>query len=105
MNYRPLGTTGLYVSEFALGTMTFGNQADSPAIGGLSQRDADVLVGTAIERGINLFDSADVYAGGESERILGKALGLGAPTSRSPLRPLLGPGQGRTASARRELTS
>ena len=74
MKYRVLGRTGMLVSEFALGTMTFGTQQDSPAIGGLSQRDADALVDTALNHGVNLFDTADVYANGESERILGKAL-------------------------------
>jgi len=49
-----------------LGTMNFGNPT--------SKEDSFKLIGRAIEAGINLFDCADVYAGGESERILGEAL-------------------------------
>lgn len=77
MRYQQLGSTGLFVSRLALGTSTFGG-ASHPlynAIGGLAQPEADRIVGAALDAGINLFDSADVYAGGESEERLGAALG------------------------------
>ncbi|NNU27118.1 aldo/keto reductase [Isoptericola sediminis] len=68
MQYRTLGHTGIQVSSLALGTMNFGK------IGGTTQADVDTLVGTALDAGINLVDTADVYSGGESEELLGKAL-------------------------------
>ncbi len=66
MNYRRLGRSGLKVSELALGTMNFGNPtAVVESVG---------MVDAAIDAGINLIDCADVYADGQSEKILGKAL-------------------------------
>ena len=72
MNYRRLGTTGVYVSELCLGAMTFGTQWEM--IGTLGQQDADALVGRSIDAGVNFFDTADVYSTGDSEEILGRAL-------------------------------
>lgn len=63
MQYRTLGRSGLKVSELALGTMTFGWGADRAA--------AEALFDTYREAGGNFFDSADLYAGGESEQMLG----------------------------------
>ncbi|GAB2600101.1 aldo/keto reductase [Kribbella endophytica] len=77
MKYRQLGRTGVWVSEIGLGAMSFGG-ADHPvfsAIGGLGQADTDRLVGTALDAGVNFIDTADVYADGESEELLGRALG------------------------------
>jgi len=75
MRYHPLGRTGLFVSELCLGTMTFGGgQGIWGQIGDLQQADAERLVGQAIEAGINFIDTADVYAGGRSEEITGRAL-------------------------------
>jgi len=67
MKYRRLGASGLAVSEIALGSwLTLGEGVDAAA----SER----IVQRAFELGVNLFDSADVYAGGEAERALGRAL-------------------------------
>ena len=56
--------------------MTFGGRAQIwEAIGGLDQQAADALVNRALEAGINFIDTANVYSGGESETMLGKALG------------------------------
>jgi aryl-alcohol dehydrogenase-like predicted oxidoreductase len=75
MRNRPLGRTGLFVSELCLGTMTFGGSTGLWAqIGDLQQADAERLVGQAIDAGINFIDTADVYAGGAAERITGQAL-------------------------------
>ena len=75
MRYRPLGHTGLFVSELCLGTMTFGGTEGMWAkIGELQQSDAERLVGQALDSGINFIDTADVYAGGASEQISGQAL-------------------------------
>lgn len=66
--YRPLGRTGIQVSPYALGTMMFGS-AGNP------DHDACVrIVHAALDRGINLVDTADMYSAGESEAIVGKAL-------------------------------
>jgi aryl-alcohol dehydrogenase-like predicted oxidoreductase len=76
MRYSPFGRTGLFVSELCFGSMTFGGKSGIwEKIGRTPQQDADRLVGVALDAGINFFDTADVYAEGESERILGQALG------------------------------
>lgn len=75
MRYNLLGRTGLYVSELCLGTMTFGGVGENwSKIGQLQQKDADALVRTALEAGINFFDTANVYSEGQSEVITGQAL-------------------------------
>jgi len=66
MEYRRLGRSGLRISSLVVGTMNFGGPTEK----GESLR----IIDAAIEAGINLFDSADIYANGESERILGEAL-------------------------------
>ncbi|MEU8687269.1 aldo/keto reductase [Streptomyces sp. NPDC048665] len=68
MKRRILGGTGMSVSEYALGAMMFGAMGNT---------DHDMCIGmihTALDAGINLIDTADVYSGGESEVIVGKAL-------------------------------
>jgi aryl-alcohol dehydrogenase-like predicted oxidoreductase len=76
MKLNPLGRTGLFVSELCLGTMTFGGGDEGMwgKIGRLQQEDAERIVGSAIDAGINFIDTADVYAGGRSEEITGQAL-------------------------------
>jgi len=75
MRYKTFGRTGLFVSEICLGTMTFGgNDGMWRKIGSLQQDEAERLVGTAIDAGVNLIDTADVYSGGVSEEITGQAL-------------------------------
>ncbi len=68
MRMRPLGRTGLKVSPYCLGTMMFG-PAGTP-----DPHDCERIVHRALDAGINFIDSADVYGGGETEVILGKAL-------------------------------
>ena len=75
MNYRPLGRTGLRVSELCFGTMTFGGEGMFKAIGSTEQTEADRLIGVCVDAGINFFDTANVYSAGRAEQILGKALG------------------------------
>jgi aryl-alcohol dehydrogenase-like predicted oxidoreductase len=75
MRHKPLGRSGLFVSELCLGTMTFGGGSGIwGQIGDVQQADAERLVGQAIDAGINFIDTADVYAGGVSEQITGQAL-------------------------------
>ena len=75
MRYRLFGRTGLYVSELCFGAMTFGGKGFWEVVGKTPQEEADRLVGVALDAGINFFDTADVYSEGESEKILGRALG------------------------------
>jgi aryl-alcohol dehydrogenase-like predicted oxidoreductase len=76
MRYTKFGSTGLFVSELCLGTMTFGG-GDSgmwSAIGNVDQAGVDALVGRAIDAGINFIDTANVYGEGRSETLTGQAL-------------------------------
>src|SRR6202041_1714960 len=76
MEYTTLGNTGLLVSKLCFGTMTFGDgRGMFKAIGAQGQAEADSLVRASLDAGINFFDTADVYTEGESEKILGRALG------------------------------
>jgi aryl-alcohol dehydrogenase-like predicted oxidoreductase len=75
MQYAKLGDSGLIVSRLAFGAMTFtaGNQ-DMASIYKVGAQLADELVGRALDAGVNFFDTADAYANGESETLLGAAL-------------------------------
>ncbi|MFF3389453.1 aldo/keto reductase [Streptomyces sp. NPDC002669] len=68
MQYRTLGRTGVQVGSLALGAMNFGR------IGRTTQDEVTALVDAAVEGGINLIDTADMYGGGESEEMVGKAI-------------------------------
>ena len=74
MRYNAFGQTGLFVSEMSLGAMTFGGGGMWQAIGDLGSKEAEALVGTALDAGVNMIDTADVYSEGESERLVGAAL-------------------------------
>jgi len=75
MRYRYLGNSGLKVSEICLGVMTFGGDTVKNELATVVQKEADLITSTALDLGINFFDTADVYSGGVSESVLGKALG------------------------------
>lgn len=67
MHYRRLGRSGLKVSEISLGAwVTFGNQVD--------EKLADELIHAAYDQGVNFFDNADMYANGQAETLMGKAI-------------------------------
>jgi len=66
MQYRTLGKSGLKVSIIGLGTNQFGGKVDS--------KGAQDIIDSALEIGINFIDTADVYQGGRSEELIGKAL-------------------------------
>lgn len=75
MNYKILGRSGLRVSRLTLGAMTFGTGSGIWAsIAGLGRESAARLVGMALERGVNLIDTADAYSQGQSETIVGQVL-------------------------------
>ena len=64
MNYRPLGRSGVQVSQLCFGTMSFGGDADEAASAEMFKAARDI--------GINFFDTADQYSKGRSEEILGR---------------------------------
>ncbi len=66
MDYRKLGVTGVKVSPLCLGTMMFGAQTDEAT----SKR----IIDHAFDNGINFIDTADAYAGGKSEEVVGRAI-------------------------------
>src|SRR3954465_6868479 len=75
MKFRPLADTGVFVSELCLGTMTFGGVGQIwEVMGALDQSAADAIVHRALDAGINFIDTADVYAAGESEKLVGQAI-------------------------------
>jgi aryl-alcohol dehydrogenase-like predicted oxidoreductase len=75
MRMRKLGNSGLFVSELSFGAMTFGGTEGLwDQVGKLGQDEADALVRAALDAGINLFDTANIYANGRSEEILGQSL-------------------------------
>ena len=75
MEYRRLGNSGLMVPVLSFGTGTFGGGTEFfDAWGGSDQAEADRIVGTCLDAGLNMFDSADIYSEGRAESILGKAI-------------------------------
>ncbi len=74
MKYKTLGNTGLFVSEFCLGTMTFGGRGHWANMGNLQQEDAQGLIARALDHGINFIDTADIYSAGASEEMVGQSL-------------------------------
>jgi len=67
MHYRRLGQSGLQISEISLGAwVTFANQID--------ESTAISLIKEAFDQGINFFDNADMYANGQAEVVMGKAI-------------------------------
>ncbi len=74
MKYKQLGSTGMFVSEICLGTMTFGGAGYFKIVGELDQKSATGIVARALEAGVNFIDTADVYSFGVSEQITGQAL-------------------------------
>jgi aryl-alcohol dehydrogenase-like predicted oxidoreductase len=75
MRYKLLGRTGLFVSELGLGTMTFGQSAGRyAAASGVDQSAVDAILRRALDAGINFIDTANVYANGQAEEIIGRGL-------------------------------
>jgi aryl-alcohol dehydrogenase-like predicted oxidoreductase len=74
MEYRQLGRSGLRVSRLSLGTMTFGGRGQFRDVGQTGTEAARRQIGMALDAGVNLIDTADVYSGGAAEEIVGQAL-------------------------------
>lgn len=68
MQFQHLGTTGVTVSRFCLGAMMFGQ------MGNTDHDECVRIIHRALDAGINFIDTADAYSGGESERIVGRAI-------------------------------
>ena len=76
MQYARLGDTGLIVSRLAFGAMTFGTgKGPFAAVSKVGPELADQIIGKTLDAGMNFFNTADGYTGGQSEEMLGKALG------------------------------
>ena len=90
MDYRTLGSTGIEVSRIALGCGNFGGIGSSPAFFGQgeSEDEAFAIMDAAWEMGITLFDTADAYGGGRSERAIGRWLARRGPRGARPDRAL-----------------
>lgn len=87
MEYRRLGSTGLFVSRLGLGCGNFGGIGSDPRFFGQGENDeaAFALMDRAFDAGINFFDTADAYGGGRSETLIGKWLATKGGTVRDQL--------------------
>ncbi|RKR02390.1 aryl-alcohol dehydrogenase-like predicted oxidoreductase [Kushneria sinocarnis] len=91
MQYRPLGNSGLLVSEIVLGTVPFGGSGGFEKAASVDVEGARRQIDIALDAGVNLIDTANLYSMGEAEEITGKALGskrqdiILASKARSPL--------------------
>ena len=74
MHYVKLGRTGLDVSPIAIGGMTYGDPGRGHPVWSLPEDESRPLIRQAVEAGVNLFDTANLYSQGSSEEILGRAL-------------------------------
>jgi aryl-alcohol dehydrogenase-like predicted oxidoreductase len=98
VEYRVLGRTGVEVSPLCLGAMMFG------AWGNTDHDDSIRIIHRALDAGINFIDTADVYSGGESEEIVGKALAGGrrdAVVLATKFHGRMGEGENRSGNSRR----
>ncbi|HMC86650.1 MAG TPA: aldo/keto reductase, partial [Chitinophagaceae bacterium] len=73
MEFTRFGNTGMTVSKICLGTMTYGKPTERWPWA-LNEEQSRPFIKKALELGINFFDTADVYADGASEEVLGNAL-------------------------------
>jgi aryl-alcohol dehydrogenase-like predicted oxidoreductase len=75
MEFRQLGASGFMVPALTLGTGTFGGRGEFfKGFGEVDVKEATRLVDIALEAGVNMFDTADIYSGGAAEEILGAAI-------------------------------
>ncbi|WP_125587805.1 aldo/keto reductase [Companilactobacillus jidongensis] len=74
MKYTKFGNTGLDVSRIALGTMGFGNASTGMFPWAIDEEKSQDVIKTALDLGINFFDTANIYSHGDSEKFIGDAL-------------------------------
>ena len=72
MEYRQLGNSGLKVSALAMGTMTIGGAGGFSKVGNVGLAEARRMIDIAVEAGVNLIDTANVYSAGASEETSAK---------------------------------
>jgi aryl-alcohol dehydrogenase-like predicted oxidoreductase len=105
MEYRTLGRSGLKVSVITMGTFTFGGVGPFARVGAQGVPEARRLVDQALDHGVNIFDTANMYSGGVSEEILGEVLegrrGEVLVTSKARMR--VGPGPNDEGTSRHHL--
>src|SRR5215469_12339467 len=75
MQFQRLGNTGLIVSRIAFGNMTFGSDPRFPSVAKVDLDTARSMIHRSFDAGVNFFDTADGYSGGEAEKYLGEFLG------------------------------
>jgi aryl-alcohol dehydrogenase-like predicted oxidoreductase len=74
MEYVTLGRSGLMVSRFVFGTLTFAGTNGFEALGSVNSKEGRRLIDLAIDAGVNAFDTANVYSKGDAEIVLGEAI-------------------------------
>src|SRR5699024_3747802 len=74
MDYTLLGDSGLNISKYSLGTIPFSGTKGFEAAGDMTQETANYFIDYALDKGINHFDTANFYAKGDAEKVLGKAI-------------------------------
>ena len=74
MEYRQLGCSGLRISTLTMGTMTFGGRGNFDKVGATDLDGARRQIEMAMDAGVNLIDTADIYSGGAAEEIVGQSL-------------------------------
>lgn len=74
MKYAKLGTTDISVSKICIGGMSFGKDEAHPEVWALDEHETEAMIGHAFDLGVNFIDTANAYAQGRSEEMIGKAL-------------------------------
>jgi aryl-alcohol dehydrogenase-like predicted oxidoreductase len=75
LKYTTLGNTGLIVSKLSFGSLSFTNDESFKTVFRVDKNLAQQMIDCCIDNGVNLFDTADAYADGKSEIMLGEVLG------------------------------
>ena len=74
MKYEKLGTTDISVSKICIGGMSFGKDEAHPEVWALDEHETEAMICHAFDLGVNFIDTANTYAQGRSEEMIGKAL-------------------------------
>ena len=74
MEYRQLGRSGLRISQMTLGTMGYGGTGNFAGVGQIDLAGVRRQIAVAVDAGVNLIDTADIYSHGRSEELIGEAL-------------------------------
>ena len=85
MKYEALGATEISVSKICIGGMSFGKDEAHPDVWALDEKETEAMIGHAFDLGVNFIDTANAYAMGRSEEMIGK--GNAAPNGHIPFTP------------------